>query len=451
MFEITNDGAAGAPVSNQQPESVPALPKPQRHDEPLDQAQFPDRPSRATGGLPATKENLSHLLDQYGITVRWNVIKKRVEINIPWSEISPQNREAVADMELKSLASRNGLPTSIVDNYLLAIADGRLVNPVAGWINGTPWDGRDRLQAFYATVTTAEDFPIHMKEVLIRKFLLSMVAAAVIPTGFHSRGVLTLQGRQGLGKTSWIRKLLPSPLQESVIKLGHSWDRGSKDARLSAITNYLVEWGELEGSFRSEIASLKAFITQDCDKIRPPYARRDMEYPRRTVFCASVNDGEFLIDTTGNSRFWTLPVEALDYLHDVDMQQLFAQLKVELEEGATWWLDQDEEKELNRLNQRHRALGAIGEKVLQALDLTRIGSNNLPRMSASKVLAAIGIDRPTNSQSKECNAVLREYLGESKRIQGVNQWHVPLILDFNLNPGRGRKPAPAYLEEEEEY
>ena len=451
MFEITNVGAAGAPLTNQQPESFPALSKPQRHIEPLDQALFPDRPTRAGSGLPATKENLAHLLDRYGISIHWNVIKKRIEINIPWIEVSPQNREAVMEMELMSLASRNGLPTSIVDNYLLAIADGSPYNPVADWISSKRWDGRDRLGEIYATVSTAEDFPVRMKEVLMRKFLLSMVAAAVMPTGFRSRGVLTLQGRQGLGKTSWIGRLLPSALGDSTVKLGHSWDGGNKDARLSAIQHLLVEFGELEGAFRKEISGLKAFITQEYDKIRPPYARRDMEYPRQTVFCASVNDSEFLIDTTGNSRFWTLPVEALDYQHEVDMQQLFAQLKAELDQGAIWWLDQAEEEELNRLNQRHRALGPIGEKVLRILDLDRIGRPDLPRLSASQVLELIGFDRPTNPQSKECNAVLREHLGESRRINGVNVWRVPLKLDLTLKPGTGRKPAPAVIEEEEVY
>jgi predicted P-loop ATPase len=162
----------------------------------------------------------------------------------------------------------------------------------------------------------------------------------------------------------------------------------------------------------------------------------DNEYPRQTVFGASVNEREFLQDATGNSRFWTLPVTHLDYNHDVDMQQLFAQLKVCLDRGEQWWLTDAEEAQLTELNRHHRALGAIGEKVRAVLDLTRKDQSDGKRMSAAQVLGAIGIERPTNAQFKECNAVLRECLGESKRINGVNKWCVPLIIpdEYGVKP-----------------
>ena len=49
------------------------------------------------------------------------------------------------------------------------------------------------------------------------RWLLSAVAAALMPTGFRTRGVLVLQGRQLLGKTSWFLALIPdSLLRDSV-------------------------------------------------------------------------------------------------------------------------------------------------------------------------------------------------------------------------------------------
>lgn len=102
--------------------------------------------------------------------------------------------------------------------------------------------------------------------------------AATFPRpGFRSRGVLTLQGSQGIGKTTWFKHVISDEaLRDQAIKLGHSWDGGSKDSKLSMIRHRIVELGELEGSFRSEISALKAFITEDFDKIRPPYARSDI-------------------------------------------------------------------------------------------------------------------------------------------------------------------------------
>ncbi len=177
------------------------------------------------------------------------------------------------------------------------------------------------------------------------------------------------------------------------------------------------------------MARLKGFLTAERDKVRRPYARSDSDYSRRTVFCASVNDSNFLVDSTGNTRFWTVPVTKIDYQHDIDMQQLFAQVADEYEKGERWWLDSDEEKELEKLNSSHRTVSFIREKLIEIVDFDRVKENGLTPKTASQMLKAIGIENPTNPQFKECNAVLRELLGDPKRVHGQNKWKVPLITD----------------------
>jgi hypothetical protein len=106
-------------------------------------------------------------------------------------------------------------------------------------------------------------------------------------------------------------------------------------------------------------------------------------------------------------------------------QQVFAQLKTEFAAGAVWHLDADEERQLEEINQQHRHYGIIGEKVKASLDLTRKGRTDNPRDSAGDVLRKISIERPTNPQYKEANAILRELLGPPKKIQGIYRWYVP--------------------------
>jgi predicted P-loop ATPase len=74
-------------------------------------------------------------------------------------------------------------------------------------------------------------------------------------------------------------------------------------------------------------AALKAFITQASDTYRLPYARKNTVNPRRTVFFASVNDSKFLSDNTGNRRYWTIDCTDIDYRHQIDMQQFWAEVK----------------------------------------------------------------------------------------------------------------------------
>lgn len=365
------------------------------------------------------------MLESYGITLRFNVIKKRTEVHIPGHAFDQRNRDENSLAHLESLLCRNDMSMATAGKYLTAVADKTTYDPFAEWVESKPWDGTSRLDAICGTIQLQEGYSRAVANVLITKWLLSIVAASY-KKGFKARGVLTFQGPQGIGKTSWIMALVTPPdLRSEIVKGGYSWDAGNKDARLAAIRHRIVELGELETSFRKELGSLKAFITEEYDKIRPPYGRVEAEYPRSTVFAASVNDSNFLQDRTGNSRFWTIEAQSIDYQHDVDMQQVFAELKTRFDKGAEWWLNQHEEAALESINSRHCVRSAVEEKLAEAIDLEIEDRSGFKRMTANQVLERLGYEKPSNQQSKEANAALRHLLGEGKSSGGVKWWRVP--------------------------
>lgn len=403
--------------------------------EPLPPRSFPDQGMRP-GVLPCTTPNVKHLLKSYDIQCRYDVIRKTTLIEpLGWSG-STDNRANVTMSIVVSLAELNGLQRSGIEEQVLVAADENAFNPAADWMSSEPWDGEDRLPAFYETLTTEDDFPADLKEVLIRKWLLSIVAAAFMARNFKTRGVLTLQGSQGLGKSTWVAKLVSDPeVREMIVKLDHHLDPHDKDSVITAVSHLIVEVGELDSSFRKDIARLKGFITRDSDKIRRVYTRNNAEYPRRTVFVATVNDRNFLVDDTGNSRFWTLPLVAVDYQHTIDMQKLFAQLHVDFAAGAQWWLTADEETRLAESNRSHQAISPIREALIERIDVDRSPSAGDRLMGTNDVLKMLGIDHPRNGQNKEVAAVLRELIGEPKRINGSMKWRVPLReIEVPRNP-----------------
>jgi predicted P-loop ATPase len=399
---------------------------------PLNPSTFPHQPLQGSMVIPVTIPNVSHLLASYGITARYNTITKKVIITMPGQSGTPDNADNVALAQIISFATLNGLSAGQVPAYVYAIADRNQFNPIAAWILSKPWDGVDRLAAFYDTLTEREGYPKKLKEKLMYRWELSAVAAALMAVGFRSRGALTLQGPQSIGKTTWVGSHVPDPLlRDQTIKLDHHMDAGNKDSQIAAICHWVVEIGELDSSFKKDVARLKGFLTSDRDKVRRPYARVASEYPRRTVFCATVNDRNFLVDNTGNSRWWTIPITAANYQHGIDMQQLFAQLAVDFRNGAQWWLTQEEEQMLEAQNKTHRSVSAIWERVHSALDLDHDRATELPAMKAIEVLIEIGVKNPSNSQCKECAAVLREYLGEPKEFNGFFKWRVPLKQQYS--------------------
>lgn len=379
---------------------------------------------------PTTIPNLRFMLGEYRISIRYDVIKKCLTHKFPGMVINPDNGDNVALTEVTSLAVLNGFQAQLIPAYMDAIGDRDSVNPVMDWITGQPWDGVNRLPTLQQTLIVADDFPVDLRNVLMYRWMLSATAAAVLPKGFHARGVLTLQGPQGIGKTSWIRNLVPEPLRSSVLKIDHHLDPNNKDSIISAVSHWIVEIGELDSSFRKDVARLKGFLTGDQDKVRRPYARADSSYQRRTVFTASVNETSYLVDNTGNSRWWTLPVINIDFNHGINMQQLFAQLKIDVDRGEQWWLTPAEETMLAEQNKQHLSVSVIRDKFLQHLEVLKADKPAMQTtraMTATEVLITLGFEHPSNGQAKECAAILREQIGDSKRINGIQKWSVPVL------------------------
>ena len=106
--------------------------------------------------MPGTIPDLIHLLDCYVITVRYNVIGKKLEIRIPGASGCPDIADNSTLAQITSLATLNNIPTGPITACLEAIGDRNQYNPVAHWITSTPRGGKDRLQAIYETLEVRE-------------------------------------------------------------------------------------------------------------------------------------------------------------------------------------------------------------------------------------------------------------------------------------------------------
>lgn len=382
-------------------------------------------PHLSEKGMPMnTVENLAYLLSEYGITARYNVIKKDVIVTIPGRDYGDDSAANCALAEINSMCARNRMPKSDSADYMKLIGVNNRFNPAIELIDAKPWDGISRLPDLYATLKTAPGYDRSLLEMLMRRWLVSAVAAARLSTGFWSKGVLVLQGAQSLGKTAWVKALLP-PKHRDLVKIGASIDPANKDTISSAIGHWIVELGELDGTFRkADIAKLKAFISQDIDLLRRPYDRLESTYQRRTVFFASVNPERFLADETGNVRWWTIPVIGVDYQHTIDVQQLWAEVESLFKRGERWWLDSGEESQLEVINREHESVDPLEERILQFFDWNRMAFGE--PMTATDVLLAVGFDRPTKPQATDCSRILQKMTGDKPRKSGSRRlFHMP--------------------------
>ncbi|HFI6701182.1 VapE domain-containing protein [Escherichia coli] len=382
-------------------------------------------PNIGSNGQPLnTRPNVERLLDNYSISAKYNEISKDVEVLVPGVSGGSDARDNCAVSEILSLAALNRLPMSNIEGHIKTIAVRNTYNPVRDFINQREWDGRSRFADLLNTISTPGDYSRDLLAMLVRRWLLSAVAAAYLEAGFWSKGVLVFQGEQSLGKTAWFKALLP-PDNRNLVKVGATIDPGNKDSVASAISHWLVELGELDATFRkADIAKLKAFISQDRDDLRRPYDRLESKYQRRTVFFASVNPKHFLADDTGNVRWWTIPVTAVNYEHGIDTQQLWAEVLSWFEAGERWWLDRDEEAMLEVVNEQHGQTDPIEEMILARFDWNSDRLAAYIEMTATDVLLSIGQDRPTKSQATQCGNILRKLTGRDARRTSKGRFYL---------------------------
>ena len=381
-------------------------------------------------GKPLTTiENLMEICRRLRTTVRYNVIRKEVELLIPGQGFSIDNEGNASLAWLMSACSRFGFPTDKIQDFLCYMGDQNPYNPVTNWILSKPWDGMTRLPSLLSTVHAdgeEDDENIgRIKEALITRWLLSAVAAAFEPNGVSAHGVLVLQGEQYLGKTAWFKSLVPKSLE--VIQDGLILRPDDRDSVKQVVANWMVELGELDATFRkSDIAQLKAFITRDRDVLRRAYARLESYFARRTVFFASVNQRQFLHDPTGNRRYWTISCVGLDHQHGIDMQQLWREVYETLyRRGEKWYLTPDEMALLNSHNADFEVLDPIHERLQ-----SRYSWDENPAfwrwMTATDIMAELGFDKPTVGDVTKCGQIVQKMNGgRSKKSNGKKLSAIP--------------------------
>jgi hypothetical protein len=381
-------------------------------------------------------ENLKEVMRRLGVTCRYNVITKEEELLIPDKAFSLDNGANASYGWLESECSLFDFPTSKLQSFLTTIADENLFNPVITWVTSRPWDGVSRLKPFYDTIQTDPE-RTDLKEILIRRWMLSAIAAAFSVQGTQMRGVLVLQGDQSIGKTRWLLRLVPENLR--LAKEGMVLNPANRDSISQACSYWLVELGELDATFRkADISALKAFVTNTQDVLRNPYARKNSKFARRTVFFGSVNPNDFLHDETGSTRFWVIPCISVDYQHDIDMQQVWAEYYELWQEGEQHWLTSEEEELLREGNEEFDAASPIAEMVLKGLDWS-MDPQHWRWLTPTELLQEFGIDVPSRGQTIECgHAIKKRTKLKARKSNGVRLIKAPYRKGVVISEEQGQ-------------
>lgn len=383
------------------------------------------------GGKPAKDhlENTRALLEHYGVAVRYNLMTHALEVEIPGFKVSAERAGNTTLDWTENRAADHGLARAPVYKHLNELAVE--YHPVLQWVESQAWDGVDRVPELLATLELQQQADTELSGLLVERWLLGC-AAAILPdfTGeFTAQGVLVAQGEQGRNKTRWLRSLAPPG--SGWVLTGRTLDPRDRDSVQAATSVWLCELGEVDATFRkADIAALKAFVTQDADTYRSAYARREERVTRRTVFFASVNDPQYLVDKTGNRRWWTVPIERCNADHQVDVQQLWAQV-VELvrQPGARWWLTEDEQLRLAEVNVDHEPDDALASEVRDTwqpilFDLASDRQRGVSLAEVCRGLPSFEHRTPSPAETHRIVRALRELGARNRRFNNGRTYYV---------------------------
>jgi len=225
-----------------------------------------------------------------------------------------------------------------------------LFNPFEDYFFNLPtYDEKtDYITELANTITTTKQ---DLWQQCFKKWLVAMVGC-VLDDKVINHTVIVFSGKQGLGKTTWVEKLVPKPLKEYLFS--GTINPNNKDTLVQLAECMLINLDELENLNRSEIGSLKEIITKTQIRMRKAYGHNNETMPRRASFAGSVNTAQFLNDSTGSRRFLCFELEGIKYQHDVDINMAFSQALYLFKSGFRFWFDQEEIKNITANNEQYQ-------------------------------------------------------------------------------------------------
>ena len=299
-------------------------------------------------------------------------------------------------------------------------------DPVNTWLDQLPqWDGQDRVKALAERVPTNQP---HWEEYL-HTWLLGMVAH------WQGRNSLTgnaltplLIGRQGCGKSSFCRILLPPELRD------YYNDRISfkneTDLNLGLTSFALINIDEFDKVTQRQQVLLKYLLSTADVKFRPPYGKAYKQYRRYTSFIGTTNQPKPLTDPTGSRRFVCVEItDMIDFSDTLDHRQLYAQLKQEVADGRRYWLSDDEIERLIEENERFQRIDSLGEMIAELFIMPE-KPDEARWMSTTEVLKKLqnrfGMSQLKNVTPKKVGDTLgsRQFSFESKHTNSGTKYLV---------------------------
>lgn len=193
---------------------------------------------------------------------------------------------------------------------ILKVAGDNPYHPVRDFLDGLKWDGVERISELFPRYLGAKrsDYTT-----AVTHLLLNGAIQRVFNPGCKFECCIILSDvSQGTGKSTMCRFLALND-EWYTDSIGSINDSKSTFEQMRG--KWIVELGELLAVRKaSDVETIKAFISRQCEDYRQPYSIFSEMHPRQCIFIGTTNKTQFLPeDKTGNRRFFPIICDGVKY------------------------------------------------------------------------------------------------------------------------------------------
>ena len=320
---------------------------------------------------------------------RFNTLTARTE----FAKVAKDKNLTVHTSVYKSLTTRNlnGITCAAMNEGLdcwdkdikryIESDNIKSYNPFSLYMDTLPkWDGKDRVTPFAKRVS---DDGVWTKS--FHRWMLAMTAAWMNKDNgtVNSVAPLLVSSRQGLGKSTFCRMIMP---KELACYFTENYDLDSPNAaELKLASCGLINIDEFDRLPKKKLPLLKNLMQTESLNMRRAYQHYDEPMRRIASFIGTSNRHDLLTDASGSRRFICVEINHMIDCSPVDYAQMYAQLKEEIEGGKRYWFSKQEEYDIQRNNRQFYARSAEEDVFNSCFRMAEEGEDNARLLSATEI------------------------------------------------------------------
>ena len=254
---------------------------------------------------------------------RYNVYTQQIQLGTGKKAKICEGKRSIERYYLELARQNKRVSKDVAFDVVVQVARQNEYNPVTDYLDHVSKNVApayiDRLATTYLRPEDAHLSEPTLYDEMLRKTLIAAVARAY-DEGCKFDNACVIIGDQGARKsTFW--SVLGGEFFSDALR-----DINGKDSLQVLANSWIMEWAELEAITNKKMAGdIKSFLSQSTDVYRVPYGKVAEKFKRRGIIVGTSNktDG-FLVDETGNRRFWCIKTSR-SILDPIDCEGLLEQ------------------------------------------------------------------------------------------------------------------------------